>query len=196
MAGPIASPRRAAAPGRLRLVQAFLNTSDLEAGTDELASADRLRDWLAGEGLVPSDEPVTPADLARAIEVREALRALALANNGEPLDPAAPRNLERAAATGRLALRFGPNGAVALQPDAAGVDGALGRLLSIVHEAMTDGTWPRLKACREDVCRWAFYDHSRNRSGTWCTMAVCGNRAKARQYRRRRRERERPGEEA
>ncbi|HEV2869799.1 MAG TPA: CGNR zinc finger domain-containing protein, partial [Actinomycetota bacterium] len=30
-----------------------------------------------------------------------------------------------------------------------------------------------------------FYDHSTNRSGTWCTMSVCGNRRKARAYRRR-----------
>lgn len=184
--------QRAPAPGRLRLVQAFLNTHDIEAGADELGAPDRLAHWLAGHGLLSPDDPVTAGDLARAVEVREALRALALSNNGEPLDAGASRALERAAAAARLALRFDA-GRASLQPEAPGVDGALGRLLAIVLEAMAEGTWPRLKACREDVCQWAFYDRSRNRSGTWCTMEICGNRAKARRYRRRRRVRDPAG---
>jgi predicted RNA-binding Zn ribbon-like protein len=65
------------------------------------------------------------------------------------------------------------------------VDGALGALLGTVAAAMADGTWSRLKACRADNCHWAFYDHTRNRSGVWCDMAVCGNRAKVRAYRHR-----------
>ena len=78
-----------------------------------------------------------------------------------------------------------PAGQVALEPGAAGVDGALGRLVAIVATAMADGTWSRLKACQADRCGWAFYDHARNRSRRWCSMAVCGNRTKARSYRRR-----------
>jgi predicted RNA-binding Zn ribbon-like protein len=66
------------------------------------------------------------------------------------------------------------------------VDGALARLAAVVIDAMHDGTWSRLKPCRHD-CRWLFYDHSTKRSGTWCTMSVCGNRLKARAYRRRHR---------
>ena len=50
---------------------------------------------------------------------------------------------------------------------------------------MADGTWSRLKACRAGTCRWAFYDHTRNRSGVWCTMDVCGNRTKVRSFRER-----------
>ena len=57
---------------------------------------------------------------------------------------------------------------------------------SIVYTATVDGTWPRLKACRREICHWLFYDHSRNRSGIWCSMAVCGNRTKTRAYRERR----------
>jgi predicted RNA-binding Zn ribbon-like protein len=70
-----------------------------------------------------------------------------------------------------------------LAPQAAGVDGALGRILAIVHEAMSAGTWHRLKACRQ--CAWAYYDYSKNQSATWCSMAICGNRTKTRAYRRR-----------
>jgi predicted RNA-binding Zn ribbon-like protein len=73
-----------------------------------------------------------------------------------------------------------------LAPSATGVDGALGRILSGVGEAMLVGTWPRLKACRAGECTWAFWDGARNRSRTWCSMAVCGNRTKARAFRRRR----------
>jgi predicted RNA-binding Zn ribbon-like protein len=62
----------------------------------------------------------------------------------------------------------------------------VGPIVAIVYEAMVNGTWARLKACRADDCHWAFYDRSRNRSGTWCDMADCGNRAKVRAYREQR----------
>jgi predicted RNA-binding Zn ribbon-like protein len=55
-----------------------------------------------------------------------------------------------------------------------------------MFSAMMDGTWTRLKACRNTACRYVFYDYSKNRSGTWCTMAICGNRLKTRKYRQRR----------
>ena len=74
-----------------------------------------------------------------------------------------------------------------LVPDESGVTGALSRMLAVAYTAMADDTWQRLKACRYDSCHWAFYDHSKNRSRSWCSMKVCGNRAKARAYRERRR---------
>ena len=93
--------------------------------------------------------------------------------------------LEQAAARGRLVVRF-ENGVARLEPAARDVDGALAGLVGIVYTAMADGTWPRLKACRRDVCHWLFYDRSRNRSAVWCQMAVCGNRIKTKAYRERR----------
>ena len=85
-----------------------------------------------------------------------------------------------------MSVRLGPTGTAQIVPNATGVNGAVGRILAVVFEAMADETWPRLKACRNDVCRWAFYDHSKNRSGHWCSMAVCGQREKNRRaYRRR-----------
>jgi len=126
-------------------------------------------------------------DVAQAVAVREALRALLLANNGAVVDSAAAATLDEAAGRALLSLRFLPDGSACQEPAAGGVDGALGRVLSIVAAAMAEGTWSRLKACRSEACRWAFYDHARNRSRTWCDMAVCGNRVKARTYRKRRR---------
>ena len=175
------------APEPLHLVQRFVNSVDLEDGSEELVSPDALREWLAGRGLMDHDDPVTDGDLRRAVDVREGLRALLLANNGEDFDAAAVERLDRAASRAGLRLRFREGGCAEFEPDATGVDGALARLLATVAEARVDGTWERLKACPRTDCEWAFYDHSKNRSGRWCNMAVCGNVEKARAYRERRR---------
>ena len=175
------------APEPLHLVQRFVNSVDLEDGSEELVSPDALREWLAGRGLMHPDDPVTDGDLRRAMDVREGLRALLLANNGEDFDAAAVERLDRAASRAGLRLRFREGGCAEFEPDATGVDGALARLLAGVAEARVDGTWERLKACPRTDCEWAFYDHSKNRSGRWCNMAVCGNVEKARAYRERRR---------
>ncbi len=111
-----------------------------------------------------------------------------LANNGEPLEPGAVDVLNAVAQRCPLEARFDPTGAIGVTARAGGIDGALARVMAIVVQAESDGTWARLKVCKDDECQWAFYDHSRNRSGQWCVMAVCGNRNKARTYRKRRRE--------
>jgi predicted RNA-binding Zn ribbon-like protein len=180
------SSERQLAPGALRLVQAFVNSNDIEAGRDEWATAAELRAWLVGHGLLDSGESVNAAELGRALEAREALRALLLANNGGAVDRGAVESLNQAAERACLLVRFQLDGRARLDPGAAGVDGAIARILAIVLVAMVEGTWARLKACRNDVCRWAFYDASKNRGGAWCSMAICGSRMKARAYRRRR----------
>ena len=174
------------APGELELVRSFVNTFDVESTVDDVATPAALGEWLSVRGFLGAGERVTRAEHGRALAVREALRALLLANNGAEPDPGAAATLDEAARRARLRLRFLADGSARQEPGACGVDGALGRLLAIVAEAMSDGTWPRLKACRSDTCRWAFYDRARNHSRTWCAMAVCGNRTKARAYRRRR----------
>jgi predicted RNA-binding Zn ribbon-like protein len=168
-------------------VLAFVNTCDREEGTEQLDTPAALGAWLAGRGLLAEGTTVTPAELRRAVEVREALRAALLANAGLELDPDAPAILERAARRARLELRFDAGAHAQPAPAAGGVDGALGRLLAIVAAAQEAGTWPRLKACLADGCQAAFYDRSRNRSAVWCDMRVCGNREKVRSYRERHR---------
>jgi predicted RNA-binding Zn ribbon-like protein len=177
-----------AAPGDLNHIRRFVNTLDLEDKTDDIAEPDALRDWLAERKLIDSGAELGRADVSQAQEVREALRKLLLANNGDPLDPEAIETLNAASRRAELEVRFKGDGDACLVPVRAGIDGAIGRLLAIIERAMADGTWPRLKACAfHDTCEWAFYDWSKNSSGTWCDMAVCGNRAKARAYRERRR---------
>ena len=155
-----------AAPEPLRLVQRFVNTVDRE----------NRREWLG----TPEETTAffgRPVDVAEAHELREALRLLLRANNDLPLDGAARAVVDRFAE--RLRLRVADDG----RPEIA-ADDPLGEVLAVAFTAMLDGTWPRLKCCRN--CTWAFYDYSRNRSAGWCSMQLCGNRAKTRAYRGRR----------
>jgi predicted RNA-binding Zn ribbon-like protein len=178
---------RATAPGDLALVQAFVNTVDIETGEERFATAAALASWLTERGLLHAGATASSGDLADAVRLREALRAMLYANCcSEPGGGDAAAALDALATRCPLAVRVGEDGRLQLQPLVAGVAGALGRLLAIVYRAEAAGTWARLKACREQSCRWAFYDASKNRSGAWCDMAVCGNRAKVRAYQRRR----------
>jgi predicted RNA-binding Zn ribbon-like protein len=177
---------RSIAPGELELVREFLNTIDVDGGLEEIGTPAALGGWLTDHGLTNGRE-LDDADVRRAISMRDGLRALALANNGEPLSEDAVARLNSIAGEARLRVRFDERGRPALEPAGAGPQAVLSELLAIVFRSMAEGTWPRLKACRADTCQWVFYDHSKNRSGTWCSMAVCGNRAKARSYRARHR---------
>src|SRR5947209_7379987 len=177
---------RQEAPGQLEQVRLFVNTIDREPGIERLADAASLGAWLTEQGLAEVDPRPTDADLRRALELREALRQTLLAHNAGKSAPAdAAAVLDLAARRARIRLRFDERAAGRLEPEAKGVDAALGRILAIVHAAVSDGTWGRLKACRSHTCEWAFYDQTRNHSRAWCDMQVCGNRAKARTYRHR-----------
>jgi predicted RNA-binding Zn ribbon-like protein len=175
-------------PHGLQLVIDFVNTRDLELGTDELETPAGLLGWLRDRGVggVSAGDlegPLREAQRVRAVALREALRAALLAHSGGGPDAKALAELEGVAERGRLSVRFHPDGTVDVAPRAPGFAGSLARLLVPISAAAADGTWGRVKACRADDCRWAFYDHSRNRSGRWCDMAVCGNRTKVRTYR-------------
>jgi predicted RNA-binding Zn ribbon-like protein len=173
-----------AAPEPLRLVQRFVNTADHEHAREFLATPPALTAWLGEAGLEPA-AAATVADLRRARALREALRDLLVANGEERSPPlAATTVVNRTARAARLALELEPSGGPALTPAASGIPGALGQIVAVALAAMLDGTWARLKACRN--CRWAFYDYSRNRSAAWCSMSICGNRLKTRRYRARR----------
>jgi predicted RNA-binding Zn ribbon-like protein len=178
---------RAPAPGRLRLVQRFVNSNDLEGGPELIPDAVALGAWLREAGILEPDAEVSADDHRRAIELREAIRDLVAAHGGLPHDPGAVDVVDAAARRAGLRPVLADPFSARLEPAAGGVDGALGRIVAVIHAAIADGTWERLKACERDVCRWAFYDRSKNRSGHWCATSVCGQREKNRRaYRRRR----------
>jgi predicted RNA-binding Zn ribbon-like protein len=176
---------REAAPGALGLIQAFVNTADLDPGIEKLSDPNTLSAWLVAKGLMARAHPADEADLKHAIAVREAIRGAIGANSGGSVYPVDVATLNGAIAASRLRPRFGPDGKARLEPDADGVEGALGRIVAAVFAAMGEEGWTRLKLCGSQTCRWVFYDQSRNHSSRWCTMASCGNRQKAKRFRQR-----------
>jgi len=180
---------RPPAPGELGLVQAFINTRwDLASDDHDeiLDSPPALREWLGARELIGPRASLAADDLARALAIREGLRALAFANHGHVADPAKIEAMRRASEGASTQVRLEPDGPRFSLTDSPGVDPAIGALLAIVARAMIDGSWQRLKACPGRDCGWAFYDASRNRSARWCSMSVCGDREKSRAYYRRR----------
>jgi len=170
-----------AAPGQLDLVRRFVNTLDLDTGTDELASPAAASAWLREQGWRTR---VSPAGLIELLEAREAIRDL-LGAQGVPSEAEAAVALDAIARRHPLLVQI--SSPDPLQPTSeAGVGAFLERILSLVVAARIDGSWERMKTCANNECRWLFYDHSRNRSRAWCTMDICGAEAKMRAYRRRR----------
>jgi predicted RNA-binding Zn ribbon-like protein len=185
---------REPAPGRLALVQAFANTFyDLTPGrhgADVLCSPAALRTWLAQNGLISPAARLDDHDLERALALRDALRSWLQATThlgSGPESAAALGRVDELARGATVEVRLEPSGPRFVTPDETSIDGAIGVVVATVATAMTDGTWWRMKLCPGRDCGWAFYDHSRNQTSRWCSMAVCGGRAKARSHYRRHR---------
>lgn len=174
---------RQTATGDIGLVQAFVNTTDLQDGPEELEDPNTLQSWLVAKGLLGSSQAADAPDLKHAIALREAIRNVIGANSGSRVYPVDVATLNGAAIASGLRMRFGADGKARLEPESPGVVGAMGRIVATLYSAMEDPDWTRLKLCSSQSCRWAFYDRSKNHSSRWCTMASCGNREKARRFR-------------
>jgi predicted RNA-binding Zn ribbon-like protein len=172
-----------AAEGPLRVVQLFVNSVDREHGREWLPSPEALAAWFSERGL-PCEGAVLDAHLERAHALRDALRRLLRANNDGSAGTDAIAVVNEAATRGGLELVLDDQGHAVVRVRDPGADGALARVVAVAFEAMLDGSWVRLKACRQ--CEWVFWDTSKNRSGNWCSMQLCGNRRKTRAYRQRR----------
>jgi len=176
---------KAAVDQESELLVEFVNTRDIEEETDSVADPRGMQVWIrerTGEFVPPPDEE----GLDRLLALRESLRALLRGNNGEQIGPEELTPLEEAAERSRFRTTFSPDGRLDLAPARSDLGGFEARLLLAVERLQSLGAWPRLKACTDDGCQWAFYDTTRNHSRTWCSMDVCGNREKTRRYRARR----------
>jgi predicted RNA-binding Zn ribbon-like protein len=176
---------RPKAPGRLELLQRFINSHnhDFPPESDRIGTPERARAWLRQKRLAAPGDRISEVDVARLRELREAMRALALANHGGRSAAAAADLIRRVSGTAALSVAIDDDGRTALEPARRGVDGAVATLLGILHEAQLTGQWSRMKGCRQ--CGYVFFDRSRNRSAAWCAMSICGNRTKNRAYYRR-----------
>ncbi len=188
-AGPGFQPAgRAPAPPPLDLVQDFVNTEVPVWAQDDIATPAELGSWLEARGLLAAGAAVDADAFLRARELRDLLRALARRNvhADEPLDPGLRERFAAAVREARLRVALDEGGSLRLMAAHDGVDGALAVILARAVEAQATGAWGRMKSCPGAHCGWLFYDASRNASSTWCSMSICGNRAKTAAYRRRR----------
>jgi predicted RNA-binding Zn ribbon-like protein len=173
------------APMPLLLVQSFVNTWEGDTGIDLLGARDSAESWLHEAGLLEGS--LGEEDRAGAQRLREAIRGLLVHNAGGPAPSTSDIEVLSSFAAGCL-LRpvLASDGAIELAPaERPDRSPQLARLLLIIHDAQRDGTWARLKACRNPDCRWAYFDRSHAGRGAWCDMAVCGNRIKNRNFRSR-----------
>lgn len=159
------------------LLMAVANTAHVEH--DEFADAAAVRAWWLGLGQ-PAGAPrhAGPGALAVLRTLRAVIRALALRNNG--IDT----TVDTAVLDG-LALRPDLSGVPGLRAESSGdlARDISAATITALLRASARASWPRLKACRDEGCRWVFLDGSRNSSRRWCDMAVCGNRAKSASFR-------------
>jgi predicted RNA-binding Zn ribbon-like protein len=172
-------------PAPVAVVRDFVNTTDHETGSDDLTSRAALERYLRAEGLLTGPGRASAEDHDLALRLRAGLRrALELNHDGGEADLPA---LDAALADLPITLTWAGQGPV-LGTDATGVRGALAAIGIAAHEAAAADLWWRLKICSFDECEWAYYDHSRNRSRSYCEYG-CGNKLKTRAYRARQRAR-------
>jgi predicted RNA-binding Zn ribbon-like protein len=177
---------RPPAPPGLALVQAFLNTTDREAGIDALIDLDGLGAWLDDHGFPATSGSLREGDRRRLVTFREALRSVIAGRDHGAVDQAALVTVNDAASEAALTVRLDGQGVAALEPAVTGLDALVAQVLGDIAAAGRDGTWSRLKVCPRLPCGWAFYDASKNRSGRWCAMSICGGRTKSARARSRR----------
>jgi len=165
-------------PDAARLVRDFINTHELQIEREDLARPADLQSWLSERDLVSDDVRLQPADLATAVTIREGLRAILLENAGHGGEAAATSALNQVLAELPLRMTFDHGGYRLVSASSTPIGLAVGQLADAIRQCAEDGSWPRLKVCARDSCRWAFYDTSRNQVRRWCSMAACGNHIK------------------
>jgi predicted RNA-binding Zn ribbon-like protein len=176
---------RAPAPPTLAVVQDLTNTADLESGTDRLLDTADLAAFCAEHGITVGR--LSEDDVATCRTLREAIRDTCEAHTGVQIDPASADTLRSLLHRGMLILVIDDTGSgkLAVAPDLRGIDRIIATVAAAIATAVVDGTWTRLKACVAHQCRWVYYDHSPAGRSRWCTMSICGSRAKMRAYRSR-----------
>ena len=180
----------------------FLNTAELDGSgrpVEHLVTLVDATGWLEGHGLLHPTKrrPLDASPPARAEElvahvraVRSGLRELVEAIVAvRPVDAQALETVN-AILRARSAVELVPDeGGVALAHRHVGdpLDDALAAVAEPLVAAIAAGGIDRLRICANDGCRWVFLDSSRTGRRRWCSMASCGNRAKAARHRARKR---------
>jgi predicted RNA-binding Zn ribbon-like protein len=185
----------------------FLNSiaTPVDAPIDWLDSGNGLVAWLAQTNLVPAHalsaltEQATPAELdkvaGQARALREWFRGFVRKHMGRPLTPKAMRELgplnallERGEMFSRIAVRPDSDGD-RLELQTMRLWRSSESLLLPIGEALArcvcDEDFANIRACEGASCTLIFVDRTRRRGRRWCSMALCGNRAKQAAHRHR-----------
>jgi hypothetical protein len=171
------------APGGLALVQGLLNTRSTASGAvdllDDISLAqawldEGLPEWAALTGSTVVPQVLTPRGLADLRSLRGRVRSYVAGDRtGVPIDQP-------------IAVVSTADGTLRTQPTGTGTRWVESAIWGAVLMAQDRDTLRRLKLCRNEVCGSAFYDRSKNNSGVWHDVHVCGNAANLRASRARR----------
>jgi predicted RNA-binding Zn ribbon-like protein len=170
----------------------FLNTCAYFKGrgeTDRLSTPEQVRDWLnsvdplASEIDVETSPPVARLLFDEAHRLRDAIRAAVEARvRGAQMPPrilyALNRVLEASCSTSQL-VQHGERLTLIKQDPAPAPLAALSPIALAAAALLTDADPRRIRQCRSERCVLWFLDTSKNGRRQWCSMATCGNRAKA-----------------
>jgi predicted RNA-binding Zn ribbon-like protein len=185
----------------------FLNSiaTPVDSPVDWIADGAGLIAWLRQAGLVPADvldemaEKAMPGELDRvagqARNLREWFRGLVRHRMGRPLAPdmleeLAPLNrlLERDEAYGRVMVQEGGHLALEAARRWRSPEALLIPIGEALARVVVEEDFTQLKACQGTSCTLLFADHTRGHARRWCSMGVCGNRAKVSAHRSRKKE--------
>jgi predicted RNA-binding Zn ribbon-like protein len=174
-------------PPAATLVLSLVNSRAAGDYPERLADGPGLHEWIRQNSPVPAPALVTDADAAAARELRAALHTLLLAHAGQD-DPegvaAAEEHLHRFGRSHPLSVVV-TAADVHFTPNQDGVAGQFAAVLAALGDLARQGTWARVKACRNPPCQFAFYDRTRNLSGRYCNPRTCGAQTATRSYRAR-----------
>jgi CGNR zinc finger len=163
------------APGKLVLLEGFLNTWSGEMGIDDFKTTRSTEEWLRSIDLWRDPKKITTEQTQKIIKFRSELRSWIL--DKEHLQP-----LDMLASEISFHAEFNPEGEVRFHPTGNAYHKVLGTLIEVIAESQKNGTWDRFKCCALPTCGWAFYDSTRSRTKRWCSMKTCGSRHKSRKY--------------
>jgi predicted RNA-binding Zn ribbon-like protein len=175
---------RPPAPANLVLAQDLANTIDIDMGRDILTSPVELVAFARAHGISGA---FSRRDLVRLRDFRELLRDVCSTHAGfDPPEQAITR-FNEVMQTAPLVISAAADGSASYAPaqHLTGAHALLSEIAAGIARAIAEGSWIRLKACEADTCRWVYYDRSPAGRSRWCTMKICGSRAKVRAYRAR-----------
>lgn len=155
--------------------------------TDLLGGPDDVRRWSREAGVVDDMEPPSPSDLDNARQVREAIYSAVTAAVSGTTRPSEVeiRLLNNLASEPLPTLMLSADGTTRSAGQFSNVASLLARdAIDLIGSAEL----ARVKECSNPDCTRMFVDHSRGFSRRWCGMVECGNRAKAADYRRRKKQ--------